>query len=301
MIYKQLMNNDNKLPDMPKGQRQVVLRKCLIVLLATLPALVFSGCASEGDTEQETAGAVKTVTVEEGTTPEPAETKDGPIALEDQKTVLAVGDAFSHLNSGEEGKLSVVAASNKLSMSGSVGIVVKNNSDKTMGSISVTAIARDDKGAMVASGGDQGFNPHIMRPGEISLGHVFFGGIRSLPKGATIEFEINGEPAEDQMYDNSVDFQVTEAKLQSQSSYGIKEKMIIGLVKNDTEDNSSGPNRVIAICFDPQGDLTSEYSSFAEKDRIPAEATSPFTINLYVIKGEALCSSFLIASGGYLE
>ena len=94
------------------------------------------------------------------------------------------------LPAGDPGVVAVVSVATALDSSGSLPVIVRNNTANTIGQIEVT-VARDAAGSLVGSGSSQGFEPVVVEPGEIAWGYVYFGDIAG--DGLTFGLRTSGE------------------------------------------------------------------------------------------------------------
>ncbi len=151
--------------------------------------------------------------------------------------------------------------------------------------MTVSAVVRDADGNMFGVGGDQGFNPNLVRPGEITLGYVYFGGI-DLPPDATFEFEVDAKPASEAEYENIRDLEVIEQSL--------VEDRIVGMLQNSHDEHVSGPIEVMVFCFDTEGVLLDDHSDYVDKGGAAPGDTVPFQVDL-----RGSCPVFLVAAYGF--
>ena len=215
----------------------------------------------------------------------PTPTSSGP--ADAQSSVYVKGSASPPLQAGESGKISVIAMGPRSSNSDSLNIVVRNNTDKTVRRIAVSAVARTKDGKLFASGGDQGFHPNVVRPGEIALGYVYFGSDAKLSPDLSFEFEGTAEPADEDGYENIRDLEVVEASL-------VANKRVVGMLRNPYDEPVSGPIEAVVACFDAKGALLGYYSDYTDKDTAAPGATVPYQVG---IRGS--CPIFLVAGSGY--
>ncbi|MFM9112882.1 MAG: hypothetical protein ACKOPB_06495, partial [Actinomycetota bacterium] len=207
-----------------------------------------------------------------------------PAAPDASSLVKSFGDiGVVSLPAGDPGVVAIVAATLALDSSGSLPVIVRNNTSKPIGTIDVTGIARDAAGNLAGSGSSQGFDPAIVQPGEIAFGYVYFGDVAG--EGLTFELSATGE--EPSTFFSSVPVQVTELNVGAEQ--------IIGVVTNGSGDVVSGPISVDGVCFSPDGQLERTISGYTEQDELPAGATGSFSISLY----SGPCSIGLLAASGY--
>ena len=187
----------------------------------------------------------------------PTPTSSGP--ADAQASDYVKGSASPPLQAGEPGKISVIAMGPRSSNNDSLNIVVRNNTDKTVRRIAVSAVARTKDGKLFASGGDQGFHPNVVRPGEIALGYVYFGSDAKLSPDLSFEFEGTAKPADEDNYENIRDLEVAEVSL-------VANKRVVGMLRNPYDEPIHGPIEAVVVCFDSKGALLGYYSDFTDKD-----------------------------------
>lgn len=218
------------------------------------------------------------------------EDDDGPIAdakpaALDANPAIAV-HGIDELPDGEPGKLSVIARAPRLESSGSLPVVVRNRTNRTVTEISVTGTARDSSGALVASGSDQGFNPVLVGPGEIAFGYVYFGG-GDIPADAT--FELSGTAAEPGgSVIGSVDLHVEEHNRTGDS--------IVVMLRNDTSADVMGPMGLAMVCFDADGNPITAHRTYTDQDEAAPGATVSASFPFW---GDSPCERYLLAGSGY--
>ncbi|MBI5962406.1 MAG: hypothetical protein HY863_02930 [Chloroflexi bacterium] len=199
------------------------------------------------------------------------------------------GNESPNFPQGESGKISVVAFG-KFKYS-SIPIVIRNNTSEDVIRVKVLGIAKSVEGTMLASGGDQGFYPNIVRPGEIALGYVYFGSDINLPEDVKYEFEASAKPKnpDTTKFENIRDLEIFEANL--------VDRRIIGLLKNTYSEMVHGPISVNVFCFDTDGNILSDNSDFTDKDQVLFDETIPFQVDL----GNNQCPVYLITASGYID
>jgi len=215
--------------------------------------------------------------------PTSAATTGQPAGPDASPYVEAIGDVSTlELPVGDPGEVSVVAVSPSLDRSGSLPVVVRNNTPQPVGPIDVAGTARDSSGALVASGSSQGFKPVVVAPGEVAYGYVYFGD--EVPPGASFDLTVSS----DAVTDYFMPVLITEL-----SATG---DQLIGILMNDASTTVSGPIGVDAICFDANTSaILSTQGSYAEQDELAAGATGSFSIDLF---GDQ-CPRGLISASGY--
>jgi hypothetical protein len=256
--------------------------------LAVLLVLGGAGCgSSDGDTNSSdrsatTAGAKAGEPTTTRQAEEPAPAPADPAAPDASPYVVGFGelDALS-LARGEPGKLAIISTGAKDELSDSVTIIVRNNTADAIGAIEATGTARAAAGALVGSGSSQGFEPVVVKPGEIAYGYVYFDG--GFPKGAKLKFDVKGE--EVGTYFRPIT--ITEINNTGEA--------IIGAVANKTGVDVTGPISVDVLCFSADGATIGSRNEYAEQDDLAAGATGSFSLDLLGDK----CPTGLAAASGY--
>jgi hypothetical protein len=206
----------------------------------------------------------------------------GPAAIDASPYVAVFGDLSGvSLPDGEPGKVSIIVQAGSIDSSGSVSMIVRNNTSEPVGSIDVTGTARDAAGSLVGSGSSQGFEPAIVGPGEIAFGYVYFDS--DLPIDSTFEFSVSASEVDD----FSLPVTITEI-----SNTG---DQIIGILTNKLDVEVSGPIGANGICLGPDGSILNFVRSYAEQDKLAPGGTGSFAISLF---GDE-CAAGIMAASGY--
>jgi hypothetical protein len=200
------------------------------------------------------------------------------------------GNAFSLLDEGEDGELSVVTIG---AYDGShLPIVIRNNTGADVEVIEVSAIARVN-GELAATGSDDGISPRVVVDGGLAFGDVYFG--EDLPAETTFEFELSAaSAAEDEA--STRDLIVDEVNGTDDAVVGIlsnPHEVTIGDVVIDTA----------IACFDEQGQLLDVGFGPANKTAIEPGQTTSFEYALPEVSGALYtetCPVFLVAGSGYV-
>ena len=196
------------------------------------------------------------------------------------------GNASPPLPAGELGVSTVVAFGSYTGSS--LPVVLRNNTGEDVIRMTISAVVRDAGGNMLGTGGDQGFKPNLVRPGEIALGHVYFGGI-DLPTDATFEFEVDATPSSEARFENIRDLDVVEQSF--------VENRIVGILQNSHDEHVSGPIGVVAACFDTEGVLFGYFPhNYTDKDEADPGDTVPFQVDVH-----GSCPVFLVAAYGFAD
>lgn len=217
--------------------------------------------------------------------PAPAATPtEIPVQRADARASAYIGgNASPPLPAGELGVPTVVAVG---SYTGSIlPVVLRNNTGEDVRRMTVSAVVRDADGNMLGTGGDQGFKPNLVRPGQITLGYVYFGGI-DLPPDATFEFDVDAKPASEARFENIRDLDVVEQSF--------VEGRIVGMLQNSHDEHVSGPIGVAVFCFETEGVLLGYYHDYTDKDEADPGDTVPFQVD---VRGS--CPVFLVAAYGF--
>jgi hypothetical protein len=167
-----------------------------------------------------------------------------------------------------------------------VPVVVRNNTSDTLAGIEIAGTARSG-GALVGSGSSQELAPANVKPGEFTMGYVFFS--NSVPTGSTYSFTVTGRPAENPAYD--VDLRIAEVNRRP-DEFGTDS--IIGIVSNPMASPVTGPVSVLVMCF--QGSTPGATATgFTDADSVAPHGTASFSVNA----PEGDCPVYAIGSSGY--
>lgn len=253
----------------------------LVALLSVQTILV--GCSG---------GANRAVT-EPKQSPVVSPSKAAPVApvqaVEARKSKHLEGNEYPNFPAGQANSLAVIAQATDLDRTGSLPIVVRNNTGESVTRVKVAGAIRDSSGALVASGSDQGFKPNVVPPGEIAIGYVYFGYDSNLPKGWTVEFQTSGTPTEKVRFENIRDLDVVE--------YNQVGKKIVGTLSNPHSETIHGPIGVNLTCFDKEGRPLSHHSDFAEPDTLSQGGKASFQVELF----SSPCPVFLFGGSGFSQ
>lgn len=167
----------------------------------------------------------------------------------------------------------------------SVPIVVRNNTDAPVQLDKVLGTARDGSGNLALVGEVSTTVPYIIAPSQVGIASVYFG--EEVGTGLTFEFETETSPVKPSPYARQ-DITVQEAS--------VTDDQIIGIVHNQTGGDLKGPFTVLALCFAQDGSITTFSGSFAAKNDLAADETSPFSLTRY---GDGACDNYLVGSTGY--
>jgi hypothetical protein len=195
------------------------------------------------------------------------------------------GNAFPLLHHGKKHEISIVGTG--VYDGTSIPLIIRNNTGKAVIRIQVTGVARSADGKLLASGGDQGFGPNLVHPGEYAIGYVYFGGAQ-LPPDATFTFETSSTDATDNKYENIRDLTITEADN--------VDGRIVGFLQNDYKETVSGPIGVDVMCIGGDGSLLGFFQGFTNKDSAKSGEKVPFQVDTY---GQVDCTNFLVTGKGY--
>jgi hypothetical protein len=148
-------------------------------------------------------------------------------------------------------------------------------------------VVRSGDGKLIASGGDQGFKPNLVGPGEYAIGYVYFDGVE-LPGHAAYEFDVSATDANDDQFESIRDLAVSEAEFLGDR--------IVGFLQNNHDETVTGPMGVSVVCLDAEGALLSHHQSYTDKEEAAPGETVPFQVDLF---GASDCNNFLVAASGY--
>ena len=163
--------------------------------------------------------------------------------LETSEQGYVGGNAFSLLESGDAGEISIIATGPYQESLG-LPVVLRNNTGDDVENVSVAAVVRDAEGGLLGQAATTGIFPYVVVDGGVAFGRVYFG-VGDLPKGATFEdYEIDSELlSDDPLF---LDATVIEADQQGDQ--------IVGRVRNDHEQDVFNLRPAVA-CFDEDGAL----------------------------------------------
>jgi hypothetical protein len=212
-----------------------------------------------------------------------------PIPSPLKPSALLAGNAAPAVPDGAPGKMVVAVVGGfapGVVTQTSVPVIIRNNTSKPVSHVELSAGAKDPNGKIIASGKSQGFHPATLQPGEAALGYVYFGS-SVVPQDATFDFSLQtSAPATSSFA--IADLNVTQANPINAH--------IIGGATNATGKTIEGPFSVGAFCFDANGTLTRQASTFANgPDKLESGASVTFDLSL----GSAPCPQFLVGVSGY--
>lgn len=188
------------------------------------------------------------------------------------------------LPAGTPGEVAVIAQTAGLDRSGSLPVVVRNNTDSAVSGIEMTGRARVD-GGLAATGSSQGFEPAIVEPGEIAFGYVYFD-YDAEADGAQFELSVSS--------DDGAGFNLPAVI----DELAATDDGIVGIVTNPGSKPISGPIAVSVACFGADGNFSGRADSYTDEDEIAAEGgTASFNIDLY--DDTVSCDIGLVAASGY--
>jgi hypothetical protein len=212
-------------------------------------------------------------------TPEPVE-----VATETEVGGYVGGNAFSLLDEGTTGELSVVAVG--LDADDNMALVIRNNTGEAVENIQVEIIARAG-GEIAAVGATQGLQPFVVEDGGLALAYGYFSGAE-IPDGAEFEFSLDADPIGSNEYNSSRDLIVEEVNSTDDA--------IIGIYSNPHEEIIAGFIINAAVCFDSSGQPTEYVNSTTNNDELEPGQTRPFEVGTALAAEE--CPSYLVAGYG---
>ena len=169
-------------------------------------------------------------------------------------------------------------------------LILRNNSSQVLDQVTVSAIAWRSDGTQLAVGGDLGFSPSVLRPGDYAFGVISFGRAFYFPDDdASYEFEVKGEEFTEIEPLSRVDLKVVEA---GYIGNGLEGELI-----NDSDATVGGPIGVSILCLDSSGAITYSVSGFTEKDEAAAGESVPFQLTFF--GGPDDSTNFLVAGSGF--
>lgn len=218
--------------------------------------------------------------VEAAPTPTPE-----PVAVEAEMQTggYVAGNAFGFLDEGTPGELSVVASG--AYEDGDLALVIRNDTGEPVENVAVEIIGRVD-GELVATGAAQGIQPFVVEDGAVTIGYAYFSGAE-IPDGTEFEFDVSADPAGTDEITGTRDLVVEEANGD--------EDAIIGILRNDHDDDIEGILITAGVCFDETGEPT-EYVQGTESGSLAPGDSMPFSVSTAL--SDAPCSYFLITGYG---
>jgi hypothetical protein len=210
--------------------------------------------------------------------PEPVE-----VATETEVGGYVGGNAFSLLNDGTPGELSVVAVGPPAD---GMPLVIRNDSGEAVENIQVEIVARAG-GEMVAVGQAQGLQPFVVEDGGLALAYGYFSGAE-LPEGTEFEFTLDAEPVGSNEYTSARDLIVEEVNG--------ADNAIVGIYSNPHDETLAGFIINAAICFDASGQPIAYVNSTTNNDELESGQTRPFDVGTSIYA--ETCPSYLVAGYG---
>lgn len=215
---------------------------------------------------------------------EPTATAASEQAKQGGEASVLGGNGVRLLPPGDKGKIDVVAVG---PYDGNVlPVIVRNNSEKNVQRVSVSATARMANGDLIAAGGDQGFRPFGVAAGSYTLGYIYFDGA-ALPADVKFEFEVQSEPDTGDTSFSSIDLDVKDA------SY-LGDRIVGELINNTTYTASTVG--VIAVCLDSNGTILGYADGYVDKEKTAPGESAPFQISIY---DGTDCTNFVVAGSGF--
>ncbi|PIE33080.1 MAG: hypothetical protein CSA55_02410 [Ilumatobacter coccineus] len=236
--------------------------------------------AADQDEIVDTSASSSTTTAAASTTtevifPEPAAPDASPFA-----TVFGdLGELA--IPRGAPGELAVVATTDGLDRTGSLGIIVRNNTPAPIGRVEIAVEAQLD-GEVIGTGESTRFQPTVVGPGEISWGYAYFD-VRTFPEGTTFDLSVTSEPLDGRSPGLKV-IEVNQA-----DSY------LLGTVENQTDATVDGPMTITMACFDAEGSFVGIETTMINNYDIPPGQTGSFDTRILGVS----CDRGLAAASGY--
>lgn len=214
-------------------------------------------------------------------TPEPVAAE---VEAEMQTGGYVAGNAFGFLDDGTPGELSVVASG--AYEDGDLALVIRNDTGEPVENVAVEIIGRVD-GELVATGGALGIQPFVVEDGALTIGYAYFSGAE-IPEGAEFEFDVSADPAGTDEITGTRDLVVEEANGD--------EDAIIGILRNDHDDDIEGFLITAGVCFDETGAPTEYVQGIAGGGAFEAGDSTSFSLSTAL--SDAPCSYFLVTGYG---
>lgn len=213
--------------------------------------------------------------------------QDAPPARPRPATLAAMVDVPEY-PAGEKGIVDVVSVGPYSVSSGntSVGVVLRNNTAKTIYDASLEAEAYDAEGNLLGFG-DNVFVlfPRATEPGQVSVGSLYFDGME-VTEQDTIEVTVNYHGASDgfREYPLAIDEWGRSARTA---------ESIIGVISNPNE-VAVKVFRINLLCFDAETGETQTTSGETNAEVLEPGETAPFQV-------VSDCESFILSSSGFKE
>lgn len=217
--------------------------------------------------------------VETAPTPEPVD-----VETEMEAGGYVAGNAFGFLDEGTPGELSVVAAG--WHEDGNLALVVRNNTGAPVENVQIDIIGRRN-GELVATGGALGIQPFVVEDGGLTIGSGSLDGA-DLEEGMEFEFDVSADPLGTDEITGRRDLVIEDVNG--------NEDGIIGILRNDHEDDLEGFVIVAGVCFDGAGMPTSYVEGVDGGGTFAAGDTIPFSLSTAL--STVPCSHFLVTAYG---
>jgi len=249
----------------------------IVVLIITTMAF---GPASAKDNSEATISALQTKVTELEDLLTPTTGSMGAVTGSGTSSKL-FGPAIDLLPPGEPGLASVVLV-------GPYGtwlpIVIRNNTDYSLGRVDVSVAAYSSDGALIGAGSSLEIQPAIIDPGGYGIGNVSFSFL-DLPADTSFKFKVEGE-ADSEPY-LLYDLTIANATFQVDR--------IVGEISNDTGLLITNNAQVMFACLNPSGALTNVDSIYSADTTIQPGGTAIFQIDEYYKP----CELFLLTAKGF--
>lgn len=258
--------------------------------IAAFAVALLSGCAGadSGDVARSGNGPSPAPSTSQGQAASTGATNDGEASVAPATSSKLNIHGKVQVPDGEDGELSVVVVGKPDPQAGSVPVIVRNRTPEPLSGIEVTGTTRDAAGKLIGSGSSQGFAPELLGPGEWAVGYVYFDGAK-LTSETKYDLTATGTAPDES--GGSVDVEIVEVS----ATAGTYSDQLVGIVKNATDSEVSGPISVMVGCFDNSGSLESTQSGFAESDPLAAGGTSSFSVDLF----DGPCKNWAVGASGY--
>lgn len=265
--------------------------------LATLTAfsmvLLAAGCGGVnlGDTTGGSQGSTFT-SVAPGS-PSPPEGQVKPRPKNARASMFVTGNASPVLPAGKSGVVALVSEGARTDQSGSLPVVMRNNTSHTVARITASGTIQNASGKLIATGSDQGFMPNLVQPGGIAFGYIYFQDpSASIPPGGKVSIQLGSTPASQDAYENIRELKVENTNL----TVGESGKQILGQAVDQYHYRISGPIGVDVACFDKTGRVLDVDSDFASPDNLMPGQTASYTVSL-----TSRCPVYLVAASGFIS
>jgi hypothetical protein len=214
-----------------------------------------------------------------------------PTARSARASIFVTGNASPVLPAGRPGVVALVSEGSHIDQSGSLPIVVRNNTSHVVARISASGTIQNADGKLIATGSDQGLMPNLVPPGEIAFGYIYFQNSNTqIPPGGKVSIQVGSTKASQDFYENIRDLKVSNTNLAA-GQFG---KQVLGEAADQYHYRISGPIGVDVACFNKAGRILDVASDFASPYNLVPGQTASYTVSL-----TSPCPVYLVAASGF--